>query len=121
MPADAVDQDCDGGDLCFADLDGDGYGGGTTVASPNLSCAEAGEALSTADCDDNAVSSFPGAAETCNGADDNCDGSVDEGVQDCEDPEALKPDESGCACGTPGVSGGAIVPLLIALLGLRRR
>ncbi|HBQ14922.1 MAG TPA: hypothetical protein DEF51_28615 [Myxococcales bacterium] len=32
------------------------------------------------DCDDRNASTFPGAAETCNGIDDDCDGVVDEGA-----------------------------------------
>ena len=47
---------------CQADLDGDGW----TV--------EAG------DCDDGEAQIYPGAAETCNGLDDDCDGAIDDGV-----------------------------------------
>src|SRR5678815_1299339 len=42
------------------------------------------------DCDDNSVATNPGAAERCDGADNDCDGDVDEGVlqlfwQDADD------------------------------------
>ena len=33
------------------------------------------------DCDDNDAASYPGAAEICDGKDNNCDGQIDEGVQ----------------------------------------
>ena len=32
---DGVDQDCDGGDLCYIDWDGDSYGSSELVSSPN--------------------------------------------------------------------------------------
>ena len=35
---------------------------------------------STVDCDDENVAIYPGAAETCDGLDNNCDGEVDEGL-----------------------------------------
>lgn len=117
--ADGVDQDCDGGDTCYADADGDGYGSDATQGSANLSCVEGGEASSSADCDDASVSSFPGAAETCNEEDDNCDGNVDEGL-DCE-AEAGGGDKGGCStAGTPGRALPALVGLLLISRSRRR-
>ena len=48
------------------DLDGDGYGDGPTCAGP--------------DCDETNPAVHPGAPEACNGLDEDCDGSVDEGL-----------------------------------------
>ena len=76
--ADGVDQDCSGGDSCYADADGDGYGGVDTVESDDLDCVDSGEAITASDCDDADASTYPGAAEACDGADDDCDGVVDE-------------------------------------------
>ncbi len=52
------------------DIDGDGYG------SPGRSTCPAGPAL---DCNDGAALIHPGAAEVCDGLDNNCNGLVDEG------------------------------------------
>jgi MYXO-CTERM domain-containing protein len=118
IPGDGIDQDCDEGDTCYADADGDGYGGDALVASANMSCDDAGEATSVADCDDDAVSSFPGATETCNGADDNCDGNADEGLSDCASADE---DPPGCGCSTSPDAAG-LAPLLgLLALALRRR
>jgi len=66
---DGTDQDCDGSDaICTCaqtDLDGDGYG------TSNL-CV-------LIDCDDSDPAIYPGATETCNFIDDDCDGVVDDG------------------------------------------
>ena len=80
-----VDDDCDGktdpadttGCTSFyADFDGDGYG----VGSPACLCGNVSgwSASKGGDCDDNQKGVHPGATETCNGYDDNCDGSTDE-------------------------------------------
>ena len=57
-------------DIRCHDTDGDGYG-----ASGNCSCPGG----TTADCDDNNPSVYPGASETCDGNDNNCDGLIDNG------------------------------------------
>lgn len=80
LPGDGVDQDCDGGDLCFADYDNDGYRstGGTTIPSNDLDCADPGEASAATpatDCDDLNPSINPAATETPdNGVDEDCNG-----------------------------------------------
>jgi hypothetical protein len=79
------DEDCDGGEICYADDDADGYrpSTGLTVTSADADCTDAGEALSTAtiDCDDTTGSISPAATESCNRVDDDCDGATDEGVE----------------------------------------
>ena len=62
----------------YADADVDGYGVGTATNA----CASPGAGYATAngDCDDVMVGVNPGAAEICNGWDDDCDSSIDEGI-----------------------------------------
>ncbi len=54
IPADGIDQDCSGGDLCYEDVDGDGYGVATLVEDNDLDCTNqsAGEAAVLGDCDE---------------------------------------------------------------------
>ncbi len=86
-----LDDDCDGaidepgasGCSGFRpDADGDGFGSATDAA--RCLCAPdpdgVWDATSANDCDDRAPGVFPGAAETCNGRDDDCDQARDEGV-----------------------------------------
>ena len=81
---DDVDQDCDGavdeGELStfWADADDDGYG---DASAPVEACsAPSGHVDDDTDCDDTDGASFPGNPETCDEADNDCDGPVDEGV-----------------------------------------
>ncbi len=71
---DGQDQDCDGGDDCYADVDGDTFGG-DVVTSPDLSCAHDGLTTTAGDCDDANADAHPGGTEvTADGADGDCDG-----------------------------------------------
>jgi N-acetylneuraminic acid mutarotase len=71
---------CSGGAVAtyYQDADGDGYGI-PSVAVPSCS-PPAGYAASSGDCDDANAAIFPGATEICNRVDDNCSGTVDEGL-----------------------------------------
>jgi hypothetical protein len=44
IPADGIDQDCDGSELCYDDSDGDGLGTETLVPSDDTECEDFGEA-----------------------------------------------------------------------------
>jgi len=86
---DGLDNDCNGfvdsddpnltdGISWYADVDGDGYGADHFVVE---ACAQPDGYTATADdCDDLDASSYPGAAEVCDHADNDCNGAVDEGV-----------------------------------------
>ena len=68
IPYDGVDNDCNGGDL--TDVDGDG---------------DEGEDAGGDDCDDTLSAVHPGAEEWANGVDDNCDGAIDEDIDNSDD------------------------------------
>ncbi|MEQ8459910.1 MAG: MopE-related protein [Sandaracinaceae bacterium] len=80
------DEDCDGmvdeagavGPLSwYADGDADGYGAGPAVT---MACANPGGLSETSDdCNDGNAGINPGATETCDGVDQDCDGATDEG------------------------------------------
>lgn len=82
LAGDEVDQDCDGGETCYADADDDGWSSGIdTVTSGDQDCADAGEAAATeptGDCDDALASVHPGAEDAWyDGIDADCDGADD--------------------------------------------
>ncbi len=85
---DGVDQDCNGlvdddaVDMMrfYGDSDADGYGGSRDTA---VACERpAGFTDAPDDCNDREPTVHPGAAETCNRVDDDCDGSIDEDAVD---------------------------------------
>jgi MYXO-CTERM domain-containing protein len=78
--ANGDDEDCDGVDACYLDSDKDKYGSGAIIDTGDLDCTDTGESSVSTDCDDGSATVYPGATETCNGVDDDCDGSVDEGL-----------------------------------------
>ncbi|MCP4807937.1 MAG: hypothetical protein GY884_21550 [Proteobacteria bacterium] len=82
---DGVDNDCDGdvdeddaadASTWYADGDGDGYGdaGSTTEACS----VPSGYTSDATDCDDGDGAISPAATETCDDADNDCDGTIDE-------------------------------------------
>lgn len=82
---DDVDNDCDSEvdetvkTTFYADADGDGFG---ELATTSQGCAQPdGFASVAGDCDDSSSLVFPGAAESCDGTDDDCDGTIDEDVK----------------------------------------
>ena len=115
VPADGIDQDCDGLESCYPDDDLDGFGTDTpTAASEVLTCLAPGVSNNTGDCDDANGSVNPGAVEVCDDIDNDCDGQAD---LVCNDT-AYEPPPAGCDCNhaPPGVP-----ILLLGVLGLAQR
>ena len=90
----SIDDNCTGGIDegltaygLYPDCDRDGYGVGALpitscvpVAGPAACPAGGWATVADQDCNDASAAVHPGAAETCNRVDDNCNGVVDEGV-----------------------------------------
>ncbi len=106
---DGVDNDCDGlvddddpgvtgATTWYVDADGDGYGG--TRISTTACTQPSGYVDDSSDCDDNDASSFPGGTEICDGADNDCDGTVDE--DDAVDAATWYADTDGDGYGDAG-------------------
>ena len=94
---DGMDQNCDGREDSCGNTDGDSF-----------EACRAGEAPPACDCNDREATVYPGAPETCNGVDDDCDGRVDEIAACCaacsgmvERADACTP-EGACVCTTAG-------------------
>ena len=103
---DSIDNDCDGATdevdavdchPFFLDQDGDGYG---VTEKVKCLCGPTGVFLAAKpnDCNDTDFLVHPDAPEICNGADDNCNGTKDEG-----DPQSMCPQ---VAHGVAGCAGG---------------
>jgi hypothetical protein len=81
---DLIDNNCDGtvdegvAGAWYADADADGYGDADALT---YACEQPeGTVADNTDCDDTTNDSYPGNAEVCDEIDNNCDGTVDEGV-----------------------------------------
>ncbi|HNM24075.1 MAG TPA: MopE-related protein, partial [Saprospiraceae bacterium] len=100
---DDADPDVTGQPLWYADADGDGFG---NAAATLAACAQpAGYVSDNTDCNDANAAIHPGAAEMCNGLDDDCDGLIDEGVQ-----STFYADADGDGYGDPALSIQACTP-----------
>lgn len=91
QPGDHIDQDCNDTELCFNDLDEDGYRTGVASdvhLSTDLDCLNPGEGpveFPDGDCDDEDASRNPGAAELAGDeVDQDCDG-TEECLQDADE------------------------------------
>ncbi|MCS6916690.1 MAG: MopE-related protein, partial [Chitinophagales bacterium] len=135
-----MDDDCDGlvddadpsvsgTSTWYADADGDGYG---DASMSTMACvAPSGYVADNTDCNDGDAAINPGAAEVCNGIDDDCDGTADDGltfttyyvdadgdgygdasdpgVSLCADPGAgYSTNNTDCNDGDPAVNPGAV-------------
>ncbi len=97
------DNDCDGAvdeEENFVpwhpDRDGDLFGDAT--AAPVLSCEPVPDhSIRATDCDDTRPTINPAGVEVCNGLDDDCDGTLDEGLPTCS-PCDPNPCENGASC-----------------------
>ncbi len=84
---DGRDEDCDGvvdddpidGAVVYPDDDGDGFG--DPLAREQVCDVPADRVLEAGDCDDSQPDVFPGAPESCDGRDEDCDGVVDGGLE----------------------------------------
>jgi len=105
-----IDDNCDGNlddeaSLTFhPDADGDGYG--NPSVSTQACIAPAGYVDNAQDCNDTDPAIHPDAGETCNEADDDCDGTIDEGVRasfylDADQDGHGNPDITAQACSQP--------------------
>jgi len=81
-----IDEDCDGAAdngltfvVYYGDIDDDGFGDefNTTTTCDGV---PSGYVLDNTDCDDTQNTVYPGGVEVCDGLDNDCDGSLDEGT-----------------------------------------
>ena len=74
--ANLIDENCDGQELCYIDVDHDGYGNtsGNYDLSNTIDCSEVGFSSNTNDCNDLNINIYPSAPEVCDGISNSCGG-----------------------------------------------
>jgi hypothetical protein len=109
---DGADNDCDGSTdeqdaagciAYYADFDGDGFAG--NGAQSKCLCAKSSPYTTTklGDCNDSSPQAYPGATESCDGVDNDCDFQTDEqGAAGCS---TWYPDKDGDGWASSGASG----------------
>ncbi|MEZ4316834.1 MAG: putative metal-binding motif-containing protein [Myxococcota bacterium] len=109
---DGIDNDCDGrvddrgvGEReWFADADNDGWGAGDAVLACN---PPEGHVAQTGDCDDGDAEISPNALDLCDGADQDCDGVIDDDAtfrtvfRDADGDGVGTSTETDLVCGSP--------------------
>ncbi len=76
---DADDDVADGGTY-YPDADGDTFGDSAPGSGVTACVQPAGYVTEPVDCDDSDATSYPGGTEVCDGADNDCDGTPDDGL-----------------------------------------
>ncbi|MBX7224385.1 MAG: fibronectin type III domain-containing protein, partial [Chitinophagales bacterium] len=107
VPCNGVDDNCNGtidegsnSVTYYADQDGDGYGN-PAISQTTCDGAPNGYVTGNTDCDDNNANINPGQSEVpCNGIDDNCNGTIDEGSNSV----TYYADQDGDGYGNPAIS-----------------
>jgi len=91
---DGLDNNCNGQADEICDLDNDNYcdrnltfvyGADLSAVCPGTNTTDAAAIANTGDCNDNNPNIHPGVTEICDGVDNNCNGTVDEGCDNDDD------------------------------------
>jgi hypothetical protein len=110
LPCNTVDDDCDGvtdGLAVYRELEGESLSVGATCTSPGICQSHEGIVTCLAGTTETVCSTGPGGVddvslvEVCNGADDDCDGQIDEALL-YEPAHGGAPLALGEPCGVPG-------------------
>jgi hypothetical protein len=114
---DSKDNDCDGltdenlpTNTYYLDADGDGFGTPDTALDTCSLDVPAGWAFNAFDCDDADAAIGPNAIEVCDGIDNNCNGTADEGLTFATYYADADGDGYGNPASTPVVSCTGVAP-----------
>jgi hypothetical protein len=111
VPADGLDSNCDGFELCYRDRDDDNFGVPETGdvpaavafgAASGVVCDVAGFTNNSADCLDNEPLAYPGRPEDCDGIDNDCDNRRDDDDADVNASTPYYRDQDADSFGDPG-------------------